>query len=171
MANAIIWRNRTEQKKKTNVSGKTRDTAELFRRGYNFAVYLEGKMIPFRRVSGLEQSRPTEVLREGGLNNMVYSLLRPVEEERVLTLEKGLLEEEGEFARYKPGYQMRKEVAIYVLGQNGAAVKAYYLRGCAIRKAALSELNAESSGIMSLTVELVYRTLEDDGSSNASWDK
>ena len=26
---------------------------ELYRRGYNFIVYLEGKQIPFQRVSGL----------------------------------------------------------------------------------------------------------------------
>ena len=31
-----------------------------------------------------------------------------------------------------------------------------------IRKASLSELNAESSGIMSLTLEMTYHELEED---------
>ena len=127
-------------------------------------------MIPFRRVSGLEQLRPMEVLREGGRNGFVYSLLQPVDSERTLTLEKGLLEEEPELSIYQPGYQPRKETAVYVLGQDGKAVKSYYLRGCMIRRASLSELNAESSGLMSLTVEMVYRTLEEDGEKGGRMD-
>lgn len=150
---------------------KKTTSSELYRRGYNFMVLMEDKLIPFRRISGLELSRTTEVLREGGQNNMVYSLIGGVQDEHVLTMEKGVLESEAELKRYKPGYQMKKEISIYVLGHNGFVVKAYYLQGCMIRRASLNELNAENSGLMSLTVEIVYRTLEDDGSSNASWDK
>ena len=47
---------------------------ELYRRGYNFIVYLEGKQIPFQRVSGLADQGSFETLREGGRNSVVYSL-------------------------------------------------------------------------------------------------
>ena len=36
---------------------------ELYRRGYNFIVYLEGKQIPFQRVSGLADQGSFETLR------------------------------------------------------------------------------------------------------------
>ena len=35
---------------------------ELYRRGYNFIVYLEGKQIPFQRVSGLADQGSFETL-------------------------------------------------------------------------------------------------------------
>ena len=47
---------------------------ELYRRGYNFIVYLEGKQIPFQRVSGLADQGSFETLREGGRNSVVWGI-------------------------------------------------------------------------------------------------
>ena len=59
---------------------------------------------------------------------------------------------------------------IYVLGAEGETVKSYELQGCMIRRASLSELNAENSGIMSLTLEMTYQTLEEDGYQKSGMD-
>ena len=63
---------------------------ELYRRGYNFIVYLEGKQIPFQRVSGLADQGSFETLREGGRNSVVYSLKNQADFQRTVTLERGL---------------------------------------------------------------------------------
>ena len=144
---------------------------ELYRRGYNFNVFLGGmKQVPFRRISGLEMTRPTETFVEGGRNWMVYSVGDSVREEKILPLERGLLQNEDEFTQYYPGRRIRGEVSIYVLGAEGETVKSYELQGCMIRKASLSELNAENSGIMSLTLEMTYQTLEEDGYQKSGMD-
>lgn len=145
-------------------SSRQNKNKELYRRGYNFNVFLGGtNQVPFRRVSGLEMTRPSEALAEGGRNWMVHSLRGQAREEKVLTLEKGLLQNESEFTQFYPGRRIQGEVSIYVLGAGGETVKSYELQGCMIRKASLSELNAENSGIMSVTLEMTYHTLEEDG--------
>ena len=47
---------------------------ELYRRGYNFIVYLEGKQIPFQRVSGLADQGSFETLREGAQKALLQKL-------------------------------------------------------------------------------------------------
>ena len=101
---------------------------------------------------------------------MVYSVGDSVREEKIMTLERGLLQNEDEFTQYYPGRQIRGGVSIYVLGAEGETVKSYELQGCMIRKASLSELNAENSGIMSLTLEMTYQTLEEDGYQKSGMD-
>ncbi|MBS6397831.1 MAG: phage tail protein [Clostridiales bacterium] len=170
MANSIIQKNRTNQKNSTSVKKSSMKPSEIFRRGYNFAVYLEGKMIPFQSVSGLSMEMETEIIQEGGQNRMVYSLNKPSGSEKVLTLSRGLLTDEMEFTLYEPGYQFCKEIAVYVLGGDGAPVKSYYMRGCTVKKISVAEMNASSSQIVIGTMEIVYRTLEEDGStSNSAW--
>lgn len=135
--------------------------SELYRKGYNFEVYLEGNRVPFKKVSGFSDEGRTEALREGGRNTVIYSLFQPRTEERVVTLERGLLADEMEFESYKPGYQFRSEISIFVLGDDGSIVKEYYLQGCWIRKISIDDLDASSSNLVSATIEIVYQTLEE----------
>ncbi len=76
---------------------------ELYRRGYNFIVYLEGKQIPFQRVSGLADQGSFETLREGGRNSVVYSLKNQADFQRTVTLERGLLSDEMEMTSVSTG--------------------------------------------------------------------
>ena len=136
---------------------------ELYRRGYNFIVYLEGKQIPFQRVSGLADQGSFETLREGGRNSVVYSLKNQADFQRTVTLERGLLSDEMEMTLYQPGYR-------FMLGQDQSIRKAYYLQGCVVNKISLSDLAASESTFVTATIELSYEALEEEGSKkNSAW--
>ena len=143
---------------------------ELYRRGYNFIVYLEGKKIPFQRVSGLADQGSFETLREGGRNSVVYSLRNQADSQRTVTLEKGLLSDEMEMTLYQPGYRFKEEIAVFMLGQNQKIKKAYYLQGCVVNKISLSDFAASDSTLVTGTIELSYEALEEEGSKkNSAW--
>ena len=143
---------------------------ELYRRGYNFIVYLEGKQIPFQRVSGLADQGSFETLREGGRNSVVYSLKNQADFQRTVTLERGLLSDEMEMPLYQPGYRFREEVSVFMLGQDQSIRKAYYLQGCVVNKISLSDLAASESTFVTATIELSYEALEEEGSKkNSVW--
>lgn len=144
---------------------------ELYRRGYNFIVYLEGKQIPFQRVSGLADQGSFETLREGGRNSVVYSLKNQADFQRTVTLERGLLSDEMEMTLYQPGYRFREEVSVFMLGQDQSIRKAYYLQGCGGQiRCSLSSLAASESTFVTATIELSYEALEEEGSKkNSAW--
>ncbi len=143
---------------------------KLYRRGYNFIVYLEGKKIPFQRVSGLADQGSFETLREGGRNSVVYSLRNQADSQRTVTLEKGLLSDEMEMTLYQPGYRFKEEIAVFMLGQNQKIKKAYYLQGCVVNKISLSDFAASDSTLVTGTIELSYEALEEEGSKkNSAW--
>ena len=143
---------------------------ELYRRGYNFIVYLEGKKIPFQRVSGLADQGSFETLREGGRNSVVYSLRNQADSQRTVTLEKGLLSDEMEMTLYQPGYRLKEEIAVFMLGQNQRIRKAYYLQGCVVNKISLSDFAASDSTLVTGTIELSYEALEEEGrKKNSAW--
>ena len=133
---------------------------ELYRRGYNFIVYLEGKQIPFQRVSGLADQGSFETLREGGRNSVVYSLKNQADFQRTVM----------EMTLYQPGYRFREEVSVFMLGQDQSIRKAYYLQGCVVNKISLSDLAASESTFVTATIELSYEALEEEGSKkNSAW--
>jgi len=164
-------KNRESKKKGFNIRNKPVNSKELYRRGYNFVVYLEGKMIPFEKVSGLSMDISFETLMEGGRNTVVYNLINPVSSEHILTLERGLLTDEAEFTLYQPGYQMVKEMTIYVLGQDASVVKGYYLRNCTLQEISISDFDASKSELVLATVKIRYETLEEEGNlqNSVSW--
>ena len=137
---------------------------ELYRRGYNFIVYLEGKQNPFQRVSGLADLGSFETLREGG------RLKKQADFQRTVTLVRGLLSDEMEMTLFQPGYRFREEVSVFMLGQDQSIRKAYYLQGCVVNKISLSDLAASESTFVTATIELSYEALEEEGSKkNSAW--
>ena len=133
-------------------------------------IYLEGKQIPFQRVSGLADQGSFETLREGGRNSVVYSLKNQADFQRTVTLERGLLSDEMEMTLYQPGYRFREEVSVFMLGQDQSIRKAYYLQGCVVNKISLSDLAASESTFVTATIELSYEALEEEGSKkNSAW--
>lgn len=171
MANQYVQKNRDNQKNNTaGVVRKNRSTQTgLYRRGYNFAVYLEEKMVPFQKVSGLSMEASFEAVQEGGCNTYAYNLRSASPAEHVLTLERGLLSDEAEFTLYQPGYHLVKGVAVYVLGQNDEVVKSYYLNGCIIQKISVGALNASSSELVMANIEIRYLTMEEEGNTSNSF--
>lgn len=142
--------------------GKDKKKKELYRKGYNFVVYLDDERIPFKRVSGLSDEINTEAFREGGRNNIVYGLMQPRTGERVVTLERGLISDEKEFEIYKPGYRFYDEVSIFVVGDGTSYVKSYFLDGCWVKKVSINDFDADNSSLVSVTLEIGYETLEEE---------
>ena len=58
--------------------------------GYKFQVFINNIRLGFSRVTNIEESIETEPFQEGGVNDRVYSLRRPISAERTLVFERGL---------------------------------------------------------------------------------
>ncbi|MDO4261621.1 MAG: phage tail protein [Eubacteriales bacterium] len=148
--------------------GWARSQKAVYRRGYNFVVYLDGCQIPFQKVSGLSDEAGFETLQEGGYNRGAHYLIQPGSGERTVTLEMGLLPGEAEMQEFFPGCRFEQEVAIYVLGsgvgtESSVSIAAkYYLQRAFVRRISLSELQASTSGLMIATLELGYSSLEQE---------
>ena len=140
---------------------------EAQRRSYNFMVYFGNKRVGFEKLSGLTEEGHFETIREGGCNRTSYALLNGYSQEKSLTLERGVLEDEREMSLYQPGYRFKDEVAIMVLGQDQAVKKSYYLSGAYIRRISQRELSARDSGIQTVSIELGYESLEEEGSKDS----
>lgn len=139
---------------------------EVQRRSYNFIVYFGKKQVGFEKLSGLTEEGDFEIIREGGCNRKAYALLNGYSREKVLTLERGVLEGEKELSLYRPGYRFQDEVAIMVLGHNRTVKKSYFLNGAYIRRISQRELSAGNSGIQTVSIELGYDSLEEEGNNN-----
>lgn len=136
--------------------------------GYNFTVYFDAFKFGFTKVSNIEDSVETETIVEGGVNDRVYSLRRPVSSERVMVFERGrgsrgmitMLTERN----LKPGSRITCDTFIIVHDQNGKHVRdVFALSGCYVKSWKLSDFDAGSSDVLVETFEIAYEKAESVG--------
>ena len=133
--------------------------------GYNFTVYFDAFKFGFSKVSNIEDSVETDTLVEGGVNDRVYSLRRPVTSERVMVFERGrgsrgaitMLTERN----LKPGKRITCDTLIIVHDQNGKHVRdVFALSGCYVKSWKLSDFDARNSDALIETFEIAYEKAE-----------
>lgn len=141
--------------------------------GYNFTVYFDAFKFGFAKVSNIEDSVETDTLVEGGVNDRVYSLRRPVTSERVMVFERGrgsrgaltVLTERN----LKPGKRVTCDTLILVHDQNGKHVRdVFALSGCYVKSWKLSDFDARSSDALIETFEIAYEKAESVGAAAAA---
>jgi len=141
--------------------------------GYNFTVYFDAFKFGFAKVSNIEDSVETDTLVEGGVNDRVYSLRRPVASERVMVFERGrgsrgaltMLTERN----LKPGSRITCDTLILVHDQNGKHVRdVFALSGCYVKSWKLSDFDARSSDALIETFEIAYEKAESVGIAAAA---
>lgn len=141
--------------------------------GYNFTVYFDAFKFGFSKVSNIEDSVETDTLVEGGVNDRVYSLRRPVSSERMMVFERGrgsrgaitMLTERN----LKPGNRITCDTLIIVHDQNGKHVRdVFALSGCYVKSWKLSDFDARSSDALIETFEIAYEKAESVGIAAAA---
>jgi phage tail-like protein len=127
---------------------------------HNFVVFLGLVKISFSKVSSIEVSIETEVLKEGGENQFVHSLSKPATTEKTLVLERGT----GGFSMLMTLASMTIQVGhvydqiiIFVLDQWGMPKKLYLCKHAILKKRAFSDLDAMSGEVFVERLEFVYR--------------
>ncbi|MBC8546570.1 phage tail protein [Clostridiaceae bacterium NSJ-31] len=136
--------------------------------GYKFKVYIQGVEMGFSKITNMETLVETEPLAEGGVNDYVHSLRKPVTTERTLTLERGMIGVSDMkaltqilMARFSVGQRLPIDMVITISGRSGKLERIYFVHGAVVKKWQCSPLDAMSGSFLVESFELAYETLED----------
>lgn len=132
--------------------------------GYKFKVFIYGISMGFTRITNLENSIETEALQEGGVNDRVYSLVRPVSVERTLVLEGGVtanpVDQLIQSQLFHLGRRIYTDVIITVHDRNGSVGKMFIVHGAVVKKISFDGFDAMSGQPMIARYELTYEAME-----------
>lgn len=123
--------------------------------GYRFVVFLNGVILNFQRVSGLDREIETEVYHEGGRNTMVHIFPRACGGERTLRMEKGIF---GgvEHMFCLVGERLDGVMNLVVMDNLGNPMKNYVFTGLLVKKWEVGDLIADQNGILIDRFEVSY---------------
>ena len=132
--------------------------------GYKFKVYLQGLCMGFLRISNLENTIETEPLQEGGVNDRVYSLVKPVSTERTLVLERGVAGQGVTallmMAQLAVGQRLLADIVITVHDRDGNIGQIFLVHGAVTKRISFEAIDAMSGQTLIQRFELAYETLE-----------
>ena len=132
--------------------------------GYKFQVFINNIRLGFSRVTNIEESIETEPFQEGGVNDRVYSLRRPISAERTLVFERGLADRslvtDLLTLRFAVGQRIPQDILILVGGRSGAIATLYQVHGAVVKKWSVNDLDAMNSQVLIERFEVAYETLE-----------
>jgi len=132
------------------------DRYQLYK-NFNFKVEVNGVLMSFTKVSGLERNASMRAVQEGGFNSHVHYLRDAVGTDRVLTLEYGMAESSHPLTMLSPGRYLPKGMTVMVLDDHGKRPSVTYsLDGCYVRKVRFGNLDAQSGEIIVNELEIIY---------------
>lgn len=134
--------------------------------GYKFKVYLQGVQMGFSKITNLERVADTEPLVEGGVNDYVHSLRKPVSSERTMTFERGVIGA-GDLnvlstlatVNFKVGQRIPLDMVLTIAGRDNKIGKIFFIQGAFVRKWSCSTLDAMSGNVLVETFEITYEKL------------
>ena len=127
--------------------------------GYRFIVFLNGLILGFQKVSGLNREVETEVYHEGGLNTKVHVFPKACGGEQVLRMEKGTYGGvEHPFSLV--GERLDGALNLIVMDNFGVPLKSYLFMGLIVKKWEVGELSAEQNGLLIDRFEVSYEEFE-----------
>ena len=131
---------------------------------YKFKVYLQLTCLGFSKITNIEESVETEPLQEGGVNDRVYSLTRPVSTEKTLVMERGVANRgfltAALSSQLEVGNRIHTDILIIAYDRDGTIAKMFEVHGAVVKKLAFSPLDSMSNEGMIETFELAYETLK-----------
>lgn len=138
---------------------------------YKFKVYLQMMCLGFSKITNLEESVETEALQEGGVNDRVYSLTKPVTTEKTLLMERGVAFRGALNAllttQMAVGQRIHTDILITAHKRDGALGKIFQVHGAVVKKLSYSPLDAASGEALIETFELAYETMESQDAAAA----
>ncbi len=129
---------------------------------YRFRVFLDNHEVAFSKVSGLHMEAETEVLPEGGSNCSGHIMRTPARGNRTLRMEGGIYRpvKNKMLSKLRPGMYMNTGIVIMILGNDGKARAKYCAEEAFVTKWEISELSAESGGVLVNVFEAAYTELK-----------
>ncbi|MBR5509407.1 MAG: phage tail protein [Lachnospiraceae bacterium] len=132
----------------------------LLYKNFNFKVEVNGVLLSFSKVSGLERNASMEAVREGGFNFHTHYLHNAPDGDRTLTLEYGMADFNQSVSQLSPGRFLPKGVTVMVLGDDRSKIRVTYaLDGCYIRRINFGDLDAEHGGLIVNQLEIAYSSI------------
>lgn len=127
--------------------------------GYRFTVFLNERIMGFRKVSGMVREIETETYREGGLNTKVHVFPKQWGGEQVLKMEKGVYGGVGH-PFYLVGERIPGVMELIVMDHYGRPLKCYLFSGLIVKKWEIAELSAESGSLLIDHFEVGYEDFQ-----------
>lgn len=128
---------------------------------YCFKVSIENNIVSFAKVSGLNMGVETQIVSEGGYNDLLHIMEASAKLPRSLRLEGGMYKSKNAILnRLRPGMRLEQGIVITVLGIDGEKEEVYTADGAFVTKWELSELNAENGQVLINTFEVAYTSLK-----------
>lgn len=125
---------------------------------YNFMVYLDMFKIPFYKISSIESGIETEPLIEGGKNFYPHSLRVPIQSEKTLKMERGVITSATSMASFDLGTTY-KFIIIGVRDGSRSIKKIYAAETATLKSKSLSPLDASTGQVFVETLEFIYQDL------------
>lgn len=130
---------------------------------YNFMLRVEGMTdLPCRSVSGFSVENEYDYLQEGGVNDFVHLLRKPVSKPNTITIERYALTNEKAKDPLPDGGTLIFPLLLFVARRAGdfdKTKRAYCFTGCTVIKKEYGELNAEKSGLLIEKTTISYREM------------
>lgn len=131
---------------------------------YRFSVYVQALRMGFSKITNIEESIETDTLQEGGVNDRVYSLRKPVTRERTLVLERGVaargVATMALAAQFGVGNRLHTGMLIIIHKRNGEIGYIYEAEGPVVKKMSLSPLDSMGGQVLIETFEVAYEKIK-----------
>lgn len=127
--------------------------------GYRFIVYLNGLVMGFSKVSGMNREIETEIYREGGLNTKIHVFPKYCGAGQILRLEKGIYGGVGHLF-YLVGEEIPGVLNLVVMNNMEMPLKSYVFTGLIVKKWEIGELSAEHNSVLIDHFEISYEEFQ-----------
>lgn len=127
--------------------------------GFRFAVFFQGSLFGFQKLTGITREVETETYAEGGLNTKIHIFPKAVRGERILRLEKGVFS--GlQHPFYIVGEKIDEPLHLVVSDALGVPLKYYMLTGAIVKKWEVGELQAQQNELLIDRFEISYEDMD-----------
>lgn len=135
---------------------------------YIFMLRVEAKYdLACSKISGIVQEKEYEHIQEGGVNDYVVLRRKPVSKPNILQVDRYV--GENFFDPLVVGETLKKPLVLYVSNLlhrfNDNANLVFTFTGCTVMSSEYGALDAEKTGLMTVTTKIAYQTVAVTGSS------
>lgn len=130
--------------------------------GYIFLLRVDAMYdLPCTKISGITQEKEYENIMEGGVNDYVQLREKPASKPNTLQIERYI--GENHFDPLPVGYKPQMPLVLYVsrrLNDFNRATMTFTFDGVTVLSKKYGELDAEKSGLISVTTEIAYQQVK-----------
>lgn len=123
--------------------------------GYKFYVFIGAVSLAFNKVSGIEQTYNYQTLQEGGVNNKLNFLQRPLESPSTIVFQDGGMTISA--AKMKECFDtLPKEVLVLLCTASGKIKNVIIVKNAVISRVNIGQLDAGQSELVVSDIEMMY---------------